>query len=318
MAEILVIDDDELLCYMMTAQIRSMGHKVVYAFTLADGLMQIRSKSFDVIFLDVMLPDGNGLFALTVIKEIPDAPEVIIITSEGDPNGVEIALKGGAWDYIEKPPSLKNLTLPLNRALQYRNEKQRAKSSRSPINVQGIVGASPQLQAAIELLTQAANSDANVLITGETGTGKELFARAIHENSRRKESNLVVVDCASLPETLVESLLFGHEKGAYTGADRAGEGLVSQAHKGTLFLDEVGELPPQMQKAFIRVLQERRFRPLGGKKEISSDFRLVAATNRDLDLDPGRYGSKGFRYVPTLFEDLGEKRTMFRLSKYGL
>ena len=283
MAEILIIDDDELLCYMMTAQIRSMGHNAVYAFTLTDGLLQIQSKSFDVIFLDVMLPDGNGLFTLNKIKELPDAPEVIIITSEGDPNGVEIALKGGAWDYIEKPPSLKNLTLPLNRALQYRREKQRSKAARSPVSIPGIVGGSPQLQAAIELLAQAANSEANVLITGETGTGKELFARAIHENSNRKEHNLVVVDCASLPETLVESVLFGHEKGAYTGATAAGEGLIKQAHQGTLFLDEIGELPLHMQKAFIRVLQERRFRPVGGKNEISSDFRLMAATNRNLE-----------------------------------
>ena len=132
-------------------------------------------------------------------------------------------------------------------------------------------------------MAQAADSDANVFITGETGTGKEMFARAVHENSQRSGGNFVVVDCTSLPETLVESLLFGHEKGAFTGAEKAQDGLVRQAHGGTLFLDEVGELPMALQKAFLRVLQEHRFRPLGSNREVESNFRLVAATNRDLD-----------------------------------
>ena len=133
------------------------------------------------------------------------------------------------------------------------------------------------------MVAQAAATEVNVLINGATGTGKELFARAIHLNSSRASKNFVVIDCAALPENLVESALFGYEKGAFTGADKSSNGLVAQAHGGTLFLDEVGELPENMQKAFLRVLQERRFRPLGGKREIESDFRLVAATNRDLD-----------------------------------
>ena len=145
------------------------------------------------------------------------------------------------------------------------------------------MGISPLMRACFDLLAQAASSDGNVLITGETGTGKELFARAIHENSSRSGENFVVVDCASIPETLVESLLFGHVKGAFTGADRYREGLIKQADGGTLFLDEVGELPVNLQKAFLRVLQERRFRPVGSSSERKSDFRLVAATNRDLD-----------------------------------
>jgi two-component system NtrC family response regulator len=132
-------------------------------------------------------------------------------------------------------------------------------------------------------VAQAAESDANVFITGETGTGKELFARAVYDNSLRSKENFVVVDCTSLPETLVESLLFGHERGSFTGADRSQNGLVRQAHKGTLFLDEVGELPMSLQKSFLRVLQEHRFRPVGSSKEVESEFRLIAATNRDLD-----------------------------------
>jgi two-component system NtrC family response regulator len=146
-----------------------------------------------------------------------------------------------------------------------------------------IIGKSPQILSALDVLAQAAGSDANVLITGETGTGKELFARAIHENSQRNDKSFVVVDCASLPETLVESVLFGHRKGAYTGADKSQEGLIKQADNGTLFLDEVGELPFAIQKSFLRVLHEGKYRPVGGKREIRSDFKLVAATNRDLE-----------------------------------
>jgi len=146
-----------------------------------------------------------------------------------------------------------------------------------------IIGKSPQIIACLDILAQAANSEANVLLTGETGTGKELFAWTIHNNSSRANRNFVVVDCAALPETLIESVLFGHIKGAFTGADRSKDGLIKQADKGTLFLDEVGELPVSIQKSFLRVLQERRFRPVGGNQELSSNFRLITATNRNLD-----------------------------------
>jgi two-component system NtrC family response regulator len=148
---------------------------------------------------------------------------------------------------------------------------------------EGIIGESAKIRHCLDQVAQAAISDVTVLITGETGTGKELFASAIHDNSNRRDNNFVIVDCAALPETLVESTLFGHVKGAFTGADRDREGLIKQADKGTLFLDEIGELPMSVQKAFLRVLQEKRFRPVGGKEELKSDFRLVAATNRNLE-----------------------------------
>jgi two-component system NtrC family response regulator len=151
------------------------------------------------------------------------------------------------------------------------------------LKVEGIVGSSPKLRACLDTLAQAASSEANVLVTGETGTGKELFAWAIHRNSARSGRNFVVVDCAALPETLVESTLFGHVRGAFTGADKPRDGLVRQADGGTLFLDEIGELSITIQKAFLRVLQEKRFRPVGGGQEVTSDFRLVAATNRPLE-----------------------------------
>ena len=148
---------------------------------------------------------------------------------------------------------------------------------------ENIIGNSAKLNACLDLVACAAGSEAGVLITGETGSGKELFARAVHQNSKRADRQFVIIDCASLPETLVESLLFGHEKGAFTGAEKARDGLIAEANGGTLFLDEVGELPLSMQKAFLRVLQERRYRPVGSQRELQSDFRLVAATNRDLN-----------------------------------
>jgi two-component system NtrC family response regulator len=169
---------------------------------------------------------------------------------------------------------------------------------------EGIVGSSQALNVCLDLVAQASGSDANVLISGETGTGKELFALAIHKNSRRAGKNFVVVDCPALPETLVESILFGHEKGAYTGADKARDGLVLQADEGTLFLDEVAELPFPVQNSFLRVLQERRFRPIGRQQEVQSNFRLIAATNRNLE---GMVKQGEFR------EDL-----LFRLKAFSL
>ena len=282
MATILIIDDDRLICETISNLVKRLGHQASCAFDLQDGVAAAFSGSFDLVFLDVRLPDGDGLEALPRIQAASSLPEVIIMTGYGDPNGAELAIRHGAWDYIQKPATLDTLTLQLMRALQYREEK-KGGQERVALKREGILGHSPKMQACLDLVAQVASSEATVLITGETGTGKELFALAIHKNSRRADKNFVVVDCAALPETLVESILFGHEKGAYTGADRAREGLVLQADGGTLFLDEVGELPLSVQRSFLRVLQERQFRPVGGKTEVKSDFRLIAASNRNLD-----------------------------------
>jgi len=282
MANILIIDDEEDICIFLKSAIGKNGHNVNCAFTIKDGCKKVSSDSYDVVFLDVHLPDGNGLDYLTKIKSTASNPEIIIITGEGDPDGAEIAIKNGAWDYLKKPFSIDDITLQVIRALQYREEKNSARSTLI-LKREGIIGESPLLKDCLKLVAEASLSDINVLITGETGTGKERFASAIHENSKRSKGNFVIVDCAALPETLVESTLFGHAKGAFTGADRDHEGLIKQADGGTLFLDEIGELPMSVQKAFLRVLQERAFRPVGGKKEVRSDFRLIAATNRDLN-----------------------------------
>ncbi len=282
MIKVLIIDDDKMLCEMLSLKIRNLGYSPKSAHTIAQGLKEVLSNDFDVVFLDVRLPDGSGLHVIQKILAAPSSPEVFIITGESDPDGAEMAISSGAWDYIEKPLSTQALTLQLNRALQYRQEKI---SGNTPVllNREEIIGESEHIKSCLKQVAKAAKSSANVLITGETGTGKELFARAIHENSPRAENNFVVVDCGAITETLVGSILFGHEKGAFTGAVSNQLGLIKQADKGTLFLDEVGELPLTMQSSFLRVLQEHRVRPLGGKEEIKSDFRLVVATNRDLN-----------------------------------
>lgn len=282
MTQILIIDDDEMFCSLLSSALKRDGYDIQCAYTLRDGLERVQSGAFDVVFLDVNLPDGNGLDRLADIREAPSSPEVIILTGLGTADGAELAIKNGVWDYIQKPSSIHSMTLPLLRALQYREEKSKVKSTVG-LKLEGIIGNSPKMKACYDLVSQAAVADVNVLITGETGTGKELFARAVHMNSARSSRSFVVVDCAALQDTLKESTLFGYEKGAFTGADQSREGLIKQADGGTLFLDEIGELPLPMQKSFLRVLQERHFRPLGSIKEMKSNFRLIAATNRNLE-----------------------------------
>jgi two-component system, NtrC family, response regulator len=280
-SKILIIDDDAFICKVLTMRFEKAGYECHCSQNLKQGLDKILTNGFDVLFLDINLPDGNGLHAIDNIREHPDPPEIIIMTGASDPKGAELAMQSRAWDYIQKSGSHKGFQFSLLRALEYRAQKQ-SKSQTKTIKRDSIVGTSRQITACLEKVSKASNNDTPVLITGETGTGKELFARAIHENSNRNKNDFIVVDCAALPEHLVESVLFGHSKGAFTSADSNKTGLLKLADKGTLFLDEVGELPIVIQKKFLRALQEKKFRPLGSKKEVSSNFRLVSATHRDL------------------------------------
>lgn len=282
MTRILVIDDDIEACETMVSLVTRLSYHADKAHTLRDGRYLAEQGSYDVVFLDVFLPDGNGLDLLPALMAIGQPPEVIILTGKGNPDGAELAIKGGVWDYLLKPTSIRDITLTLNRALKYRKEKKGSPLKNELINT-GVIGSSPEIKACIALTAKASNADSNVLITGETGTGKELFATIIHKNSYRSSANFVVVDCATLTESLVESTLFGHLKGSFTGAQLDRQGLIKAADGGTLFLDEVSEMPLSIQKVFLRVLQERQFRPVGATKEQTSNFRLIAATNRDLD-----------------------------------
>jgi two-component system NtrC family response regulator len=282
MATVLIIDDEKIIRDWIASVVARLGHHPVSKHLLREGLRLVQSEPFDIVFLDVQMPDGSGLEIMPEIKAARSAPEIIVITGLGDPDEAELAIQAGAWDYLEKPASFEAIKLSLLRALEYRAERKPGKPS-IVLKRNGIVGDSHKITSCLELLAQAAGSDANVLITGETGTGKELFAKFVHLNSSRAKRSFVVVDCTALPETLVESVLFGHVRGAFTGAETSEEGLIKQADGGTLFLDEIGELPALIQKKFLRVIQEHAFRPVGGRREITSDFRLVAATNRNLE-----------------------------------
>jgi len=282
MTNVLIIDDDKVMCDWVATAVGRMGQKSACAHTLGEGLRKAQSEPFAVIFLEAKMPDGSGLDIIPKIKANGYAPEIIIITGFGDPDEAELAITNGAWDYIEKPIPLEAIKLHLTRVLEYKAEKGAGKPPVA-LKRKDIIGSSQRLDSSFELLGQAAQSDVNVLITGETGTGKELFARAIHYNSPRAGRNFVIVDCTALPETLVENVLFGHTRGSFTGAYTSQEGLIKQADRGTLFLDEIGELPLAIQKSFLRVTQEHRFRPVGGNQEVTSDFRLVGATNRNLE-----------------------------------
>ena len=280
--EVLIIDDDSGVCRFLSRIFTGMGYSVSHELTLTRGLSHIFSGQVDIVFLDVNLPDGNGLEAIETIRQHPFYPEIIVITADDNVDGAEIAMKSRAWDYISKTGSSKNFRFALERAVEYRRQK-KARFSSNDICKTGIVGKSRKMMTCFEKVAVAASSEIPVLVTGETGTGKELFSRAIHASSPRRAKMFVVVDCTALPEYLVESTIFGHVRGAFTGADRDKSGLMEIAHQGTLFLDEVGELPLEIQKKFLRAIQEKKFRPLGRKTEIHSDFRLICATHRDLE-----------------------------------
>ncbi len=282
MSNVLIIDDDSALTELLSEIVARMGHDSQCASNAHDGLAFVNQGDIDVVLLDVGLPDGDGLLVLPRIRETRQPPEVIILTGNGNPDAAELAIKSGAWDYLVKPSSVDNIMLTIRRALAFRHEKRNA-TPLVALKRDDIIGECTRMKETLDRVAQAAAMESNVLISGETGTGKELLARTIHNNSSRAKHPFVVVDCAALPESLVESVLFGHVKGAFTGAEKENQGLIRQAHGGTLFLDEVGELPMTIQKAFLRVIQERRFRPVNCRQEVEVNFRLVAATNRNLD-----------------------------------
>ncbi len=286
---ILVVDDDPHVREFLLEVLRAHAAFLSSATTLHEGLQTASFDAFDVVFLDVVLPDGSGLEAVKTFRRGPGHPEVIIMTGQGDPSGAALALRHGAWDYLCKPLSAQEVRLAATRSMDFRRSA--AAMTPTVFTIADFVSTSPAMEDCMKAAARAAASDIAVLITGETGTGKERLARGIHHNSRRAPQAFVVVDCTVIPEPLIESHLFGHEKGAFTGADQRRLGLVQLAHQGTLFLDEVGDLPLELQARLLRLLQEKTFRPLGAKEEIFSDFRLLAATHRNLEamIKEGRF-----------------------------
>lgn len=285
-SRILVVDDDS--GHRMTLQTitRSWGYVVDGTDDGAKAVDMVRERPFDLILMDVRMAEMSGIEALKLIREYNPAIPVLIITAYSSVESAVEALKAGAYDYLTKPLDFDALRIAMERALEHTRLKAENQALKerlgSDFDLSNIIGRSPPMKELMEMVAMIAPSEATVLIVGESGTGKELIARSIHLNSRRKEHPLVIVNCAALTETLLESELFGHEKGSFTGADRRREGRFMQANRGTIFLDEIGEMSPMMQAKLLRVIQEREIQRVGSDQTITVDVRILAATNRDL------------------------------------
>jgi len=294
----LVIDDEEAMRESLAAWLRKEGYRVSVAADGVDGLAQLAAEDFELLLVDMKMPGMDGLTVLERAQEArPDLP-VVMITAYGSIESAVTAMKNGARDYLLKPFDPEQMLLVIERivghqALLRENETLRERLRQSAQDGVGdMVGGSEAMLDVMELIADVAPTDAAVLITGETGTGKELAARAIHASSACAYGPFVVINCGGQSETLLESALFGHERGAFTGAVTAQRGRLEMAHGGTLFLDEVGEIPVKMQLDLLRVLEDRQFTRVGGTKPLQSDFRLICATHRDL---PARVKSGEFR-----------------------
>jgi two-component system NtrC family response regulator len=282
---IVIIDPETSFWTELKEAFSSSEYRIASFDSLRSARPVLENNDLLLVILNTSLPDANGIELAWTMRQKANAPEILAISDSPDADEAEQAIRSGAWEYLARPANVKSILPLIKRIIEYADGSRRNKDDEREASLfDGIVGESPKIRACLTLAGRAAQSDANVLIHGETGTGKELLAWAIHKNSSRADGSFVVVDCAALPETLVESTLMGHERGAFTGADKAQDGLIKQADGGTLFLDEVGKLPLAVQKSFLRILEERRFRRVGGKEEIKSDFRLLSASNKNLDV----------------------------------
>jgi len=292
---ILVVDDEEVMRDVLHALLTEAGYKVTLAQDGSEGLTTARRQGFDAAIVDVMLPDMGGIDVLEELKKIDPELVVLMITAYASVETARSAMKKGAFDYVAKPFKHEELLHILQNCLKQRRLQDENRSLRTALRDQArfteIVGKSPKMQQVFGLISQAAPSRSTILVIGESGTGKELVAKAIHVNSPRAERAFVVVNSGSLPHDLLESNLFGHVKGAFTGAVYSKKGLFELADKGTLFFDEIGNIPLETQAKLLRVMQEREFMRLGGVDVIKVDVRIVAATNIDLRraVEEGRF-----------------------------
>ncbi|MEJ2658278.1 MAG: sigma-54 dependent transcriptional regulator [Desulfobacterales bacterium] len=284
---VLVVDDDDTHRTMLKTLIGGWGYDVVEADDGSAAIVKVRERPFDLVLMDVRMLKVSGLEALERIKAFNPAIPITIMTAYSSVETAVEALKKGAYDYLTKPLDFDKLRLTIERAMEHLRLKEENRILKESLgrhfDMQNIIGRSPAMIRLLETVAHVARSEATVMITGESGTGKELIAGVIHYNSPRKDGPLVKINCAAITETLLESELFGHEKGSFTGADRRKEGRFYQANKGSLFLDEVSEMSLSMQVKLLRVLQEREVTRVGGEKVIPVDVRVIAATNKDLD-----------------------------------
>jgi DNA-binding NtrC family response regulator len=285
---ILLVDDEERILKNLSRALRDEGHEVVATTSSDDVVRLLGERSFDVLVVDNRMPRKTGLEVLRDLAEVPDAerPQVVMMTAHATVESAIEAMKLGAFDYLQKPFEVDELLVVVRRALEHdrlRTQHRYLLSERDEeFNHYGIVGKSKLIQELLKKLELVAQSKSTVLVTGETGTGKELAARAIHDRSDQREMPLIKVNCAAIPESLLESELFGHVRGAFTGAQSNKRGKFALADGGSIFLDEIGTMPPPLQAKLLRVLQEREFEPLGSERTHKVDVRVIAATNRDL------------------------------------
>jgi two-component system response regulator HydG len=288
-AHILIVDDDQNHLKTLQTIVKSWGYRVSGADDGAKAVDKVKEAPFALVLMDVRMAQMSGIEALRHIKAYNPSIPILIMTAYSSVDSAVEALKSGAYDYLTKPLDFEVLKITLSRALEHAGLKTENADLKSRLSadyeLENIIGKSQPMKELVDMLAMIAPSEATVLITGHSGTGKELIAKSIHHNSGRRERPFVVVNCAALSETLLESELFGHEKGAFTGADKRREGRFMQADKGTLFLDEIGETSAAMQAKLLRVIQEREIQRVGGEETLSVDVRILAATNRDLEAD---------------------------------
>ncbi len=288
-AHILIVDDDPNHLKTLKTIVGSWGYQVSTADDGLKAVETVKERLFALVLMDVRMAQMSGIEALKQIKLYNPAIPVLIMTAYSSVDSAVEALKSGAYDYLTKPLDFEVLKISLARALEHSGLKAENATLKSKMSadyeLENIIGKSRSMKALIDMMAMVAPSEATVLITGESGTGKELIAKSIHHNSPRKDRPLVVVNCAALTETLLESELFGHEKGSFTGAEKRREGRFKQADKGTVFLDEIGETSAAMQAKLLRVIQEREIQRVGGEETLRVDVRILAATNRNLEED---------------------------------
>lgn len=284
-SKILICDDDETLCYLLKEQLLEEGFEVDIVYDGKYAIEAIKRSNYDVLLLDLNMREISGEEVLKFVKDYSVSLQVIILSAQGEMRKAIDCIKAGAYDFITKPYEFDDLLLTVNRALEHKELLVKTEILTKEISKKGsesIIGNSPQLRRVLSLANKAAISDSNILIEGETGTGKELLAEYIHKHSARKDKPFVVINCASLPDQLIESELFGHEKGAFTDAKSTKQGLVEIAHGGSLFLDEIGELSLALQPKLLRFLENGEYRRIGGITTLTSNVRVIGATNRNL------------------------------------
>src|SRR5216117_3549411 len=292
---VLIMDDEPLMRISIGDALKAEGCQVKVATTGLEGMDLIRKEPFEIVITDLRLPGMDGLQILQACKEVSPTTGVIVITAYGSVETAVEAMKMGAYDYITKPFSMDELLLIVKRLVKMLELEDENRSLREELegrfSFKGILGKNEKMREVLEKIKLVAPSDSTILIIGESGTGKEVVANAIHHNSSRREGPFIRVSCAALPESLLETELFGHERGAFTGAMRQRKGRFELAHQGTIFLDEIGEISQVVQVKLLRVLQERQFERVGGTSTIEVDVRLVCATQRDLkkEVQSGRF-----------------------------